>query len=296
MKIKLENVNLRSASGPNSFANKLKKYFELSGVQIQEEDYEAVLCFIESHRDFGDVPLFQRLDGIYFNNEHDFEMQNRNILRTYRAAKGVIFQSNFNKKLTFKHFGAHDNSVVIHNGADIEKIKNTRALEHLFFDKYENVWSCASNWRPHKRLKENVRYFLEHKGEKDCLIVAGDTNEQFRDANIFFVGQFTHELLLSLYKRSRYFIHLAWLDHCPNVVVDARASGCHIVCSSEGGTREIAGLNSTIIREEEWDFKPTKLYSPPEMDFTKKFNNSEEICYDMNVISKKYINFMNREI
>ena len=38
--------------------------------------------------------------------------------------------------------------------------------------------------------------------------------------------------LLSLYKRSKYFIHLAWLDHCPNVVVDARASGLIVIGST----------------------------------------------------------------
>ena len=296
MKIRFENADLSSSSGPNSFAKKLKRYLEDSGNTVSSLDYEAVLCFIETYGAFGDVPLYQRLDGIYFNIDFDYQSQNANIYQTYQRSHGVIFQSYFNKKLIAKYFGEHPNSTVIHNGADVKMIGDTPALEHRFFDRYENVWCCASSWRPHKRLKENIEYFLEHKGERDCLIVAGQTPKVFDDPNIFFVGQFSYELLLSLYKRSKYFVHLAWLDHCPNVVVDARASGCHIICSSEGGTREIAGLNSTIIREEEWDFKPTKLYSPPEMDFTKKFNNSEEICYDMNVISKKYINFMNREI
>ena len=43
--------------------------------------------------------------------------------------------------------------------------------------------------------------------------------------------------IYKMYKASTHFVHLAWLDHCPNVVVDARASGCKIVCSSAGGTR-----------------------------------------------------------
>ena len=52
------------------------------------------------------------------------------------------------------------------------------------------------------------------------------------------------------------FIHLAWLDHCPNVVVDARAAACQIICSSAGGTKEIAGPSAIVIEEDEWDFEP----------------------------------------
>ena len=73
-------------------------------------------------------------------------------------ATGVIFQSNFNKELTFKYFGPHNNYAIIHNGADIELINS---VEKIQIDKYENIWSCASSWRPHKRLDENIRYFLE---------------------------------------------------------------------------------------------------------------------------------------
>ena len=70
-----------------------------------------------------------------------------------------------------------------------------------------------------------------------------------------------------------------WLDHCPNVVVDARASGCKIICSSSGGTREIAGPEATLVVEDEWDFSPVKLYSPPSMDFSKISKNE----YDTNI-------------
>jgi hypothetical protein len=89
--------------------------------------------------------------------------------------------------------------------------------------------------------------------------------------------------LLSLYKRSSTFIHLAYLDHCPNVVVDAQASGCQIVCSSSGGTKEVVS-NGILIIEDEWDLKPLPLYRPPPLDFSKSVQiktsnlNSFESC------------------
>lgn len=292
MKIRLENVNFNSNSGPNCFGKKLQKYLHLNGHEVRWDEYDSVLCFIETNRDFSGKKLFQRLDGIYFNADFDYNSQNKNILRTYKRADGVVFQSAFNKDLTERYFGEHKNSTIIHNGADTELIKSIDPIENNILNKYDNVWSCAASWRPHKRLKDNIRYFLEHKGGNDCLVVAGKPDYHIKDPNIFYVGELNYKKLLSLYKRSKYFVHLAWLDHCPNVVVDARASGCQIICSSAGGTREIAGLDSTVIMENEWDYKPTKLYKPPEMEFEKKIKNVYNSCYDMSNVAKKYAEFI----
>lgn len=107
-----------------------------------------------------------------------------------------------------------------------------------------------------------------------------------KNERIFYVGEVSVPNLVSLYKRSKCFLHLAWLDHCPNVVVDARTAGCQIICSSAGGTREIAGLNGIIIEEPEWDFKPVKLYQPPTLNFSNKVKNTYDTEYNMNVVSK----------
>jgi len=289
MNIHLENVNLQSTSGPNHFASKLIKYSTVTYDHSKAPDLK--LCFIESHA-IGKTPLIQRLDGIYFNTEQPYRLQNYNIQKTYENAAGVIFQSHFNKELTTRYFGDHKNSTIIHNGADVDFIDKIPPLNSKQLDKYENVWCCASSWRPHKRLAENIAYFLEHSSEKDCLIIAGSNAEDIpRNDKIFYAGQLNIQQLTSLYKRSKYFIHLAWLDHCPNVVVDAAASGCQIICSSAGGTKEIAGSNATVIEEEEWNFEPVKLYEPPELDFTKKIKNDYIHDYDMKKVAEKYEDF-----
>tara|TARA_Y100000114_G_C11763606_1_gene331563 strand:+ start:4106 stop:5044 length:939 start_codon:yes stop_codon:yes gene_type:complete len=298
MNIKLENVNLQSASGPNHFAAKLVKYGKKNDLYCnQNTSIDARLCFIET-RDFqSKTPLFQRLDGIYFNLSQPYKIQNQNIEKTYHHSAGVVFQSNFNKKLTTEYFGEHKNSSVIHNGADTDFIETISPLSHPKIDKFENVWSCAASWRPHKRLNENIRYFLEHSSKKDCLVVAGKSEQKIeKNERIFYVGEVSVPNLISLYKRSKYFLHLAWLDHCPNVVVDARASGCQIICSSAGGTCEIAGLNAVILEEEEWNFQPVQLYNPPKINFDKKVKNNWDIDYNMNIVSRKYRDFLQQTL
>ncbi len=296
MNIFLDNVDLKSRSGPNHFAKKLKKYMERQGDTFTHaEVFDAQISFIQISNQMAMAPVFQRLDGIYFNSEQDFERMNGPIRESYAKSSGVIFQSEFNKELTFKYFGEHVNYKVIHNGADLEYIETVGPLETSAIDDYEKVWCCASSWRPHKRLNENIRYFLEHSSEKDCLVVAGDVREKTPHSRIYYTGDLDIMTLTSLYKRSDYFLHLAYLDHCPNVVVDAAACGCHIVCSSSGGTKEVA-QNATVIEEEEWDFKPTLLYKPPEMDFTKKKSNDIMTNIDMSFVASQYAKFIGGKI
>jgi glycosyltransferase involved in cell wall biosynthesis len=294
MKLHLENVNLNSSSGPNSFAKKIVPNLVNLGYEITNiSDADLSLCFIESPRQKLNIPQVLRLDGIYFNTAQNYNLQNQNILRTYQMCEGVVYQSEFNKELIERYFGKHKNSTVIHNGADLESIKKTPAMKN---DVYENVWCCASSWRPHKRLKDNIRYFLEHSGEKDLLVVAGNVNpeDKIEDKKVAYFGNLSQQQLYSVYKASKYFLHLAWLDHCPNVVVDAYASGCQIICSSAGGTKEIAGDNAIVVEEEDWDFKPVELYNPPTLDFSRTVLNKTKYSCNIKDTAELYHSFLEK--
>ena len=296
MRILFDNVNMGSSSGPNSFARKLKSPLEKRGHHVDSSfspktTPDVQLAFIVSHYKY--APIVQRLDGLYFNIDQDYQSLNGPILSTYQESDAVIYQSEFNRNLAEYWFGEHENGSVIRNGADVDLIKTISPMKSSALDKFENIWCCAASWRPHKRLSDNVRYFLEHASDKDCLVIAGE-NPDFSISNprILYAGQLDWASLISLYKRSSHFLHLAWLDHCPNVVVDARVSGCHIICSSTGGTSEIAGENSTIIKEEEWDFSPIKLYSPPRIDFANKISNSIISEVSIEKVAEQYIEVM----
>lgn len=294
MNIFFDNVNLSSSSGPNGFAKKLIESLkndhktEVDYQFDQSKKYDVQLAFILAN--FKAAPIIQRLDGIYFNTDQDYQNLNAPIYATYKAADSVIFQSDFNKRLSESYFGHHDDPHVIHNGTDFQKISAIKPLESPALDRFDNVWSCASSWRPHKRLEANVSYFLEHADTNDCLVIAGE-NPDYRcdDPRVLYAGHLNWETMIGLFKRSTTFIHLSWLDHCPNVVVDANVAGCKIVCSSSGGTREIAGKNATIINEEEWDFSPIKLYHPPKLDFTKNCVNDLDCNLTITAVSRKYL-------
>lgn len=294
MKIYFDNIDFNSHSGPNSFGTKLAAELEKNGHRInKDKDPDIQLSFIQAAQKL--APVIQRLDGIYFNSEQDWELLNKPIKQTYDLASGTIFQSEFNKTLTEKYFGKKEKSIVIHNGTNLEYISKIPELNDPIINKFDSVWSCASSWRPHKRLPENVRYFLEHSGDNDCLIIAGNNPDYQTNHNrIFYVGNLNYPQLISLYKKSKYFIHLALMDHCPNVVVDARASGCKIICSSSGGTKEIAGDHSVIIQDMSWDYLPFKLYVPPRMDFSKIETQVQNSIINIEKVSDMYLDFFRK--
>ena len=311
MNILFDNVNLDSSSGPNSFAAKLVRSIISNSLRLDlkgniftsppsstEEKINIQLSFIHSVHEDKEVPIIQRLDGIYFNSMQDWKSLNAPIRETYEKASGVIFQSRFNKMLTEHYFGKKEHSVVINNGANLDEIAQIPVQRPPDLDKFEDIWVCASSWRPHKRLSENIRYFMENAGSKDCLLIAGDNawaQASVQDPRVFYTGHLNWKSLISLYKGAKYFIHLALMDHCPNVVVDARAAGCKIICSSSGGTKEIAGDNSVIIEDMEWDLKPFELYSPPMLDFSRRSSNKEPECsIDMNNVTSEYVSFLRK--
>ena len=297
MNILLENVNLNSTSGPNHFGQKLVKYLKLRGVHFNNPQlpYDKKLTFIQSSGFRSDLDMYLRLDGIYFNSAFDCDRMNNGIKKSYYDAKGVIFQTNFNKELIFKWFGEHENYTIINNGADVLSISQFNPSQEIqnIFNKFDNTWSCAANWHPFKRLRQNIEYFLKFSSRNDCLIVCGNNpDHKIKHPRIFYVGDLSIDDLYTVYKISDFFIHLAYLDHCPNVVIDARSFGCKIICSSSGGTKEIAGLDAIVVQEPNWDYNFLKDPNPPILEFSNISKNIFDSKISMAHVAKKYLKFI----
>jgi len=299
MNILFDHVDWNSSAGPHWAARKLAEYLLLNGHGVNTGNDDVQLAYVIATQK-SDIPLIQRLDGIYYDVEQDYHSMNEPIRRTYEMADGVVFQSDWSRRLIEHHFGKTDNYRIIHNGTDFDYIKNIPAAVGL--DNHSKIWCCASSWfyedgrqRYIKRLEENIRYFQEHSADNDILCVAGDMRDYVNpDASkIVFVGNLEIADLISLYKRADYFIHLGRFDSCPNVVVDARAAGCQIICSSLGGTIEVAGLNAIVIEEDEWNFEPFAYNVPSTLDFSRKIENVHNKYISMECVAEMYLEFFN---
>ena len=128
------------------------------------------------------------------------------------------------------------------------------------------------------------------------MLVLGDTPDyMIKKENIMYTGNLNHDLCLQVFRAADWMIHLAWLDHCPNVVVEALSQNCPVICSSSGGTKEIVKTSGIIVPEvEEYDYRLTDYTNPPKLDLsnitlpsTIKVDSNH---LDINIVADKYDN------
>jgi len=294
MKIQFENVDFNSRSGPNGFGLKLARNLIQKGHKINQNDFDVNLAFISTSKRYPKTVL--RLDGIYFNTRSDWMSENKVIKESYDFSSLIIVQSHFDKTLIERYFGKREGVYIVPNGTDTDLIEKIPPAD-LGIDR-EKVWMCASSWRPHKRLKQNIEFFQCHAGKDDIMIVAGKNPDySANDDRVKYVGDLDWYQLISCMKSSKNFVHLAWLDHCPNVVVDAIACNCFIYCANSGGTPElINNSNGKAVSEMIWDYSPVDLYSPPKIDYTKFEDSIKNFNFlpKIEVASQKYIEILTK--
>ena len=123
-----------------------------------------------------------------------------------------------------------------------------------------------------------IRFSFSKNYEKTCLVVLG-SNPDFvvGRPDIIYTGNIKHDLCLQAYAMSDAMIHLAWLDHCPNVVVEALSQKCPVICTDSGGTKEIVASGGFILPEpEQYNFELTDYDSPYSLDLSLLQNLSVE--------------------
>lgn len=272
MIIHFDNVNLSSRSGPNSFAKRLQKKLLQLGHKVVDTaiDADVSLVFIEPSGAKLAKKVVQRLDGIWFA-PHEFENNNVRIKWLYERADHVILQSEFDKTMTTKWWGLPKKHSVIKNGIDKEVSVDSRLQESLnnLKIKHEKIFVASANWHPQKRLQENVKLF--HKLKKEfyptaCLIVMG-SNANINGEDIYLTGNIAHEHCIQILHHADWMLHLAWLDHCPNTVIEALSCNVPVICSEDGGTKELVQEYGLILKEiKQYNFQLTDYDNPPSLN------------------------------
>lgn len=307
MKIHLDNVNMSSNSGPNSFGKRLAMGLIESGHEVELYDgknSDVSIVFIEPTGRPLAKKVIQRLDGIWFSPE-EFEEKNFSIKKLYHEADGVIWQSEFDRGMTTKWWGNPKNGTVIRNGINAPEIKKFQipALEQIR-QHYEMLFVCSANWHPQKRLMANIDLYKHLRSfySSAALIVLGSNPIKVADPHIFYAGSQPHEVCLEIFSAANWMLHLAWLDHCPNTVVEALSQGTPVICSEQGGTKELVQNFGVILKEKnEYNFELTNYDNPPILDLTQinkklpekeKLGNPFDVTMDRTM--KEYLSFLER--
>lgn len=280
MKIHFDNMQA-FGTGPGTFGNLLAVELWNAGHELIDSGPEAdvSLVFIEPTGKPLAKKVVQRLDGIWFK-PNEFKTKNAGIKNLYDKADAVVFQSQFDKNMIEKWWGKcedrHIPGVLIGNGTPTTPVKELTIPKLIEMRaQYDQIFVCSSNWHPQKRLEANVRMFnhiRETQHPNSCLIILG-RNPDYRATgpHVFYAGHVGPEVYNEIYSAANWMLHLAWADHCPNVVVEALAQGTPVVCSEVGGTRELIGFGGygVVLKEEPYNFELADYDNPPTIDVTQ---------------------------
>jgi len=176
-----------------------------------------------------------RLDGIGVKDPGNPYKPNTNY-ETYQKVDAVIFQSRFCQQVWEKVYQNTKPFYIIHNGADETKFAREGEKENFGF---RRLIVTAARWREWKNLKQVIEVFLGLDDPDLGLAVLGEGAEVPKHPRILATGRLTHKKMGMVFRAAELLIYLPWFEWCPKVVSQALVAGLPVVCSYNGGTREL---------------------------------------------------------
>lgn len=252
--------------GPNIFSNRLKIELESQGHTFDLNSKNRMSIIAGDYKESCFNIL--RLDGLYLDSGNflgDSNYLNAPIFDCYEKFDHIIFQSNFSKECYEAFTGIKKSNTVIYNGVSSDFFKKADPISKP--DGFEKVVIASSKWRRHKRLEECIEAFKNKKLKDVALVVLGGY-KNVDMPNVFTLPMIHPTELPKYYQMADAMVHLSWLDWCPNTVVEALASRLPVLCTHNGGTKELVKNDGVIIKLEE-DYKVGEmvdLYNPPKVN------------------------------
>lgn len=283
-----EDVN-RVDSGKHKFLNRLSIELKKNGCKFVDNDADILLHIGRNITGKMAKKIIMRVDGLILNKSQPYEKNNRKILKYINKSDAVIYQGDFCRDAYEKFLGVDKKSTCIHNGAD--------PSEFLKRD-VKNYYFSYCRWRPHKRHKNICEGFIRaiENGLDSVLYIGGEVaqKERIDHPKINYLGWMPPDEIKACLGHAIATIHLSWLDWCPNSMVESIMAGCPIIYSDSGGSPEIGKFGGVPIRDVQWDFTPTFLYDPPQLNLgdisdALFYVRDHNIEVDRNQLDIKYI-------
>jgi len=282
-------------SGKQNFAVLLAKAFARKGIIVTDKKPHVNLVFVKGVR--RGCKNILRLDGAWMNSSMNYKAKNKKILSTMNKCDAVIYQSKYSRKVCEKFIGKSKKYKIIYNGCDPAVFRETYCHPKPY------ILAC-SRWRPHKRLSTIIEGFdLSGLASDYDLIVCGETSTSLHHPSIHLVGKRNVRDTYRLTAGCAFVAHLAYLDCCPNSVVESLVAGKQVLFARSGGTPELVANDGFGVEDKKYNFKAIELYSPPRLSldeivtgFKLLAHNTEHIYRPdlyIDVIAEQYIEFMN---
>ena len=253
---------LKRTSGKQIFACRLADALKRKGVKISDKSPHINLVFVKGFRE--GCKNILRLDGIWMNSKIDWKNKNEKIKNHLLECDGVVYQNGFCKeasdRIVCKTPLPH---AIIGNGLD------PSIFENRIVPSYGRPYILAlCKWRPHKRLKDIVSGFLKSGLDSDYdLRIVGPPDYVIKHKSVIYEGSKPNSVVVDMLVSCAFSVHLAFVDWCPNSVIESIMAKKNVLHTDSGGTRLIVRDNGICIPETKpWKFDIVKLYNPPPLD------------------------------
>lgn len=289
-------VPLTPISGKHNFAIRLADALREKGIIVTNRKPDVNLVFVDGVR--AGCKNVLRIDGVLMNTDIKYAKKNNKLKRTMRECDGVVYQNYFCKAAADVFLGKFNKCAVILNGAPL-------GYSYPEYKRSKPYIVSAARWRPHKRFKQTVTGFLDsglHKSH-DLLIVGELDCKPILHDSVIYLGKKSNETVMSIIGSCEFSVHLAWIDWCPNFVVESLSLKKNVLHSSCGGTKHIVQSSGIAVADVEWDFRPVRLYDPPPLPsdiLASAYNEMLNLPVpdvkhiDIRVIADQYIDFFKK--
>lgn len=255
-----------NSKGPFIFSSRLKEELEKQGLSFNLESINRLSIITGKYKKGYNNIL--RLDGLYLdsrNTRGNSDSLNRRIFKCHKIYDHIIYQSEFSKKCYEEFTGKERPSSVIYNGVPDYFFEKCEPIDKPLG--FEKVVIASSKWRRHKRIEEAISAFSDPRLKDIALVILGGY-KNVNAKNIFSLPKIKPHDLPKYLQMADCMVHLSWLDWCPNSVVEGLACGLPVLCSHNGGTKELVKNDGVVIKIED-DYKigeQVPLYKPPKVD------------------------------
>ena len=215
-------------------------------------------------------PWVVRLDGVYFNTKSDYKRGNEVITDVIQASEGVVYQSEWGKAMADEYCGTCPGETVIIPNAVSIPIGWKKAPK-----KDRKTILACSRWgdvrykRKFKRLEETLLSFRESQlaSEGYELVILGQhylDETKYRFDGVKFLGRIPSVDVWNYLSNAAAFMHLSWVDCCPNSVIEASTAHVPTLYCADGSA-EIVGDGGTRILDSELNH-PCDINKPPRLN------------------------------
>lgn len=272
MKICIAGSNTSAKTGKGFFVNRLTTALEKRGIVVTADIHKKVdIALHVGHIRYESRARKNvlRVGPARVSKHENYEKLNAIRAKSIKIADGVVFQSKYSKKVT-KHFVCkpHCPTTVIHNGADYDWYDSVVPKEGV---EPPSFVASTRKWIPQKRLRDIIVAFGMAKVEGSKLYILGNSlgqKDRYKDVEgVVFVGECNQETIGSYLKAATAMVHIVYLDACPNSVVEAVSARCPVICTDQGGTKELVeDWPHWVVQDKPFKYEPVNLSSPPKID------------------------------